>query len=107
MCIDEESLWNDTTIVTPTNQVCQYLYDQYQILVNEEEGQLTLVTGQRRVEACKKAGKQVWWVSQRSAQGMLNMSTPLQLRRMELMENLSRCSFTPVEEAKAIAEIER
>lgn len=77
------------------------------ILVKEEEGQLTLVTGQRRLEACKKIGKQVWWLSQKSAQGTLDMSSPLQLRRMELMENLSRCNFTPVEESKAIAEIDK
>jgi DNA modification methylase/uncharacterized ParB-like nuclease family protein len=76
------------------------------ILVREESGQLILIAGQRRLEACKKLGRQVWWVSQKSAQGTLDINSPLQLKRMELMENLSRCSFTPIEEAKAIAQID-
>jgi ParB family chromosome partitioning protein len=77
------------------------------ILVRESGGQLILIAGQRRLEACKKLGRQVWWVSQKSAQGMLpGVASSLQLKRMELMENLSRCSFTPVEEARAIAQID-
>ena len=77
------------------------------LVVENDNGEFVLVAGARRLEACKRLGRQVWWESQKTMQGTLIMDSPLQLRRMELQENVSRRNFTTVEELKAIAEIDR
>ena len=93
---DLESLARD---IKETGQI-------HPILVEElPEGGLSLLAGHRRLEACRLLNRRVWYTT--SQEGEIEIPSDLHRRRIELMENLARKSFSTLEEANLIAEIDR
>ena len=78
------------------------------ILVEETpDGQLILIAGERRLRACQQLGRQVFYVTQKASQGMLLLSDTYSRKAIELAENIIRKPLTPLEQAKAIAELDK
>lgn len=75
------------------------------IIVKKEQKKLILIAGQRRLEACRKIGREVWYV-EASDQGII-VDTPAKKRRIELQENIMRKQMNPLEKAIGISEIDR
>jgi len=75
------------------------------IIVKKEQKKLKLIAGQRRLEACRKLGREVWYVDA-SDQGII-VDTPAKKRRIELQENIMRKQMNPLEKAIGISEIDR
>lgn len=68
------------------------------ILVEERDGKFYLVAGERRLRACQKLGRTIEAKVVKKLDG-------LSAKAIELVENISRKDFTPVEKAKAIRDI--
>ncbi len=66
---------------------------------------LVLIDGECRTRACQLLGRKVWYTT--SAEGQVEVSDEYQHRLLELMANISRQDMTPLEKAKAIADLDR
>lgn len=75
------------------------------ILCKEENSQLILIDGECRLRACQSLNRKVWYTT--DIEGKLEVPTEYQHRLLELMSNTARQDMTPLEQAKAISDIDR
>lgn len=73
------------------------------ILVHKET--MEVIDGATRLWACRRLGREVWWLDEQ--EGRLMLADPRLRRVAEFQANVSRRDFSPVELAKAIAEVDQ
>lgn len=73
------------------------------ILVHKET--MEVIDGATRLLACRRLNRDVWWTDEQ--EGKLLLADPRLRRVAEFQANISRRDFTPIELAKAIAEVDQ